>query len=220
MPGGILSSRPDGCRLTRALRALATAIRLVIGRAPSLRRRETTSPATSITATAKGGKPRSTATSSALCTSRSASLKVSPGSRGALVMGAEASAPALPLEQRFAPAEPGGDRHHLGELPPGRRVGGEEAGRAGQDQRSLLGPPGPGVVLPDGGLVGLVPVEFGVLGEQRPAEQGDDPAGVSTAGEVPIDEDAGVVDPAFLVPAALQDAEVDGGTVGGRRAWE
>ena len=81
------------------------------------------------------------------------------------------------LEQRLAPAQAGGDADHLGELTAGRRVGGEEAGGAGEDQGALLGPGRPGVELADGGLVGLEPVELGVLGEQRVAERGDGLAG-------------------------------------------
>src|SRR4051812_21501933 len=86
------------------------------------------------------------------------------------------------LEERLAPLEPRGDADHLGQFPAGRRVGRQEAGRPRQDQRALLGAGRPGVELADGRLVGLEPVELGVLVEQRPAELGDDPGGGAAAG--------------------------------------
>ena len=49
---------------------------------------------------------------------------------------------------------------------PRRRVGGEEACRAGQDQRPLLRTRRPCMELPHGRLVGLEPVELGILGQQ------------------------------------------------------
>ena len=62
-------------------------------------------------------------------------------------------------------------------------------------------PVGPGVELADGGLVGLEPVELGVLGEQRVAERGDRLAGVAAGAQVAVDDRPGLVDVALLVPA-------------------
>ena len=126
------------------------------------------------------------------------------------------------LEERLAAARAGGDAHDLGQLPPGGGVGGEEAGGAGEDQGALLRARRPGVELADRGLVGLEPVELGVLGQQRVAERGDDAGRVAAGGEVPVDDGAGVVDAALLVPARRWTVEVRSrsldGAGSGRRA--
>jgi hypothetical protein len=62
------------------------------------------------------------------------------------------------------------------------------AGGAGEDERALLGARRPGVELADGRLVGLEPVELGVLGEQRPAEEGDHPGGIAAGRQVAVDD--------------------------------
>src|SRR5215210_5407775 len=72
--------------------------------------------------------------------------------------------PALVLfEEVVAPAEAGGDAHDVGQLPARRRVGGEEPGGAGEDERALLRPRGPALELGHRGLDRLVPVKGGVL---------------------------------------------------------
>src|SRR5712691_6196725 len=58
------------------------------------------------------------------------------------------------------------------------------------------------------GLVGLEPVELGVLCEQRVAERGDGTGGVPAPGEVAVDDRARLVYSPFLVPAALEVGEV------------
>jgi hypothetical protein len=87
-------------------------------------------------------------------------------------------------------------------------VGGEEPGCAGEDERALLGAGWPGVELAHGGFVGLVPVELGVLDEQRVTEGGDGLGGVAIGGEVAVDDGAGFVDAAFVIPAVLEVGEV------------
>ena len=81
-------------------------------------------------------------------------------------MNNERLVPLLGME-RFSAAEPGRELHDGRELPTGRRVRGEEPGDPGEDQRALLRSLRPRVRLPDTCLEHLVPVEPGVLGEQR-----------------------------------------------------
>src|SRR5579862_9159977 len=94
------------------------------------------------------------------------------------------------LEEGFAPAQAGGDADDLGKLPPGRRVGGEEAGGAGQDQRAFLRSLRPRVELANGRLVGLEPVKLGVLGEEGVAEGLDGGGRIAAFGEVAVDDGA------------------------------
>src|SRR3954454_10875926 len=105
------------------------------------------------------------------------------------------------LEEVFATAETGGDVHDPGQLPPRRRVRGEEAGEAAEDQHALLRADGPGVVLADRGLEHLVPVELGVLGEQGAAEEGDELRRVAAAAQEPGRDRTREVDTALDVPA-------------------
>jgi hypothetical protein len=62
--------------------------------------------------------------------------------------------------------------------------------------------------LADGSLVGLVPVELGVFGEEGPAEEGDDLGRVAAAHQVAVDDRPRVVDAALLVPAGGQPGQV------------
>src|SRR3954453_4048904 len=85
------------------------------------------------------------------------------------------------LVQVVAAAQSRRDAHDRRQLAPRRRVGGEEAGHAGEDQRRLVRPLGPRQRLAHTGLVHLVPVEPGVLVEEGGAEGGDQRAAIPTA---------------------------------------
>ena len=123
--------------------------------------------------------------------------------RGCATTGS-ASAVLWLLEERFASAQARGDADHLGQLSPGWRVGGEEPRRAGEDQGAFLGPGWPGVELTYCGLVGLEPVELGVLGEEGVAERSDGLGGIAASGQIAVDDGAGFIDSSFLVPAVLE----------------
>ena len=88
---------------------------------------------------------------------------------------------------------------------------GEEPGDAGEDERCLLGTLRPRVVLADGGLEHLVPVELGVFGEQRVAERGDElGAGRRRRGGTRAAIVPGAVDVALRLPARGEVGEVAG----------
>ena len=92
-----------------------------------------------------------------------------------------------------------------------RRVGvwaARKRASAAQDDDALLRARRPRVELPDTGLEHLVPVELGVLAQERVAERGDEPGRVAAAAQVAGGDRAGSVDVALDLPALVELGEV------------